>query len=783
MFVPCPLMGPIVGRAAELTSLRAAVSQGAAGRTRVVLVEGEAGIGKTTLLDAVADLARGEGIRIVRGAGLELEADRPFGPLIAALDLDSRSRDPGRRAIAKLVSGVTLTADGLAGSIPEHRYRAVDAICALIDHECTAGPLALLVDDLHWADESTLLTMRRLARSPGIPLLLVATARPAAEESPVGQVVETLASTGALRVRLRPLPKAEVRALVADLVGGPPGPRLLSLADGAGGNPLFLAELVAVLRQDGSLRAGELGVEVADGAGTADLARRLRARAARLGSEAAALVRVGAVMGTAFTLEEAARTGGWSAGDLLQPLDELLRAGLLVDDDGVLCFRHDLLRQAIEDELPPTARRRAARGRRARPRRHGRVRPPASPATWRSAPNTATRSPSRGFTAGARGCAARPATALTLLDTALALVAHDDPGRVELLADRVEALGWSGRNAEAEALARELIDQLEDRDTRLALRRQLGLALFIGNRPADAVEQLRISAEEVSDDPPARSLALAEGALGCIASGQLDLARSFVDEAVGLARRHHAVLALAVALSVDSRLLAFGGHAREALAAAEEAHKLAAGDDEIVRRQPGFFVVMCLLDLGRYDEVEALLREERRLAEERGVVWALPLQHAAAADRHLMLGELADAVTEATTGLTVAEDSGALLPAVWLHAVMATVALHRGDLRAADVHVGLGDQAMATTTPLLGADQHALVQARLFEARRDLAQAGALLRGAWTSSTPSASLPPNATSASMRCDSPTSPATPTASRTSPEGSCGSLSSRPFRPTW
>src|SRR5262249_35560756 len=153
------------------------------------------------------------------------------------------------------------------------------------------------------------------------------------------------------------LTRRDVRTLVADLVGGPPGPKLIALADGAGGNPLFLAELVAVLRQDGSLRAGERGVEVADGAGTADLARRLRSRAARLGTEASSLVRVGAILGTSFTLEEAALTGGWATGDLLQPLDELLRAGFLTDEGGTLAFRHDLLRQAIEDELPPTARR------------------------------------------------------------------------------------------------------------------------------------------------------------------------------------------------------------------------------------------------------------------------------------------------------------------------------------------------------------------------------------------------------------------------------------------
>jgi DNA-binding CsgD family transcriptional regulator/tetratricopeptide (TPR) repeat protein len=726
----------IVGRAAELAALRAAVGQAAGGRSRVVLIEGEAGIGKTTLLEVAAELARGAGLEPLRGAAVELESDRPFGPFVSALDLDLRSSDPRRRAIASLVAGrsATPSAGGIAASVPESRYRAVDAICGLVDVVAGAQPTALLLDDLHWADEPSLLTLRRVARISGLPLLVVGTTRPAEPLGPVAATLESVLAAGATRLHLEPLARTEVVALLAELVGGPPGPRLLAVAEGAGGNPLFLAELVAVLRQDGNLRAEAGGIEVPDGAGTADLARRLRARAARLSSAAGALVRVGAVLGSRFALDEAALAGGWTVADLLEPLDELLRAGLLVDEGGALSFRHDLLRRAIEEEMPPTARRalHTAAGRAlvdtgaspARIARHlalGALPGDHDAVVWlhRAAREVADRG---------------PATAVGLLDDALALVAPDDPYRLELLTDRVEALGWSGRNAEAESLARELLDKIEDRPARIALRRQLALALFVANRAADAAYECDRSAAETLDDPAAHAQALAEGALSCMVSAQLERAGELLDQALRLGRDAGAPAAIALARSVESRLLSFQGRFQESLDAAREGMAEATDDvyGDVARHQPGIFAIFTLNDLDCFDEMGDLLRTERATAEERGIVWAIPLHHAAGANRHYFLGELADAYAEATAGLTIAEDSGATLPVAWMHAVLALVAIHRADLVGADVHLSSAQEAMNMTTPLLGTDMVALGQARLAEARRDVATAATLITGAWT---------------------------------------------------
>ena len=728
-------MSRIVGRGPELAALKAAVGQACSGRTRIVVIEGEAGIGKTTLIDATAELARGNGMAIARGAAVELEADRPFGPFVAAFDLDVRSKDPRRRAAAGMVAGRANGAatGGIAASVPDARYRAVDAICALVDLLINEQPLALLIDDLHWADEPTLLTLRRLARVTGIPLLLVVTTRPPAPLGLVAATIDNALAAGAIRMVVGPLPRTDATAYVAALVGSPPGPKLLALADGASGNPLFLSELIAVLRQDGSLRAENDVVEVADGAGTADLARRLRARAARLGTAASALVRVGAVLGSTFTLEEAARAGGWPVADLVEPLEELLRAGLLVDDGGTLSFRHDLLRKAIEDEMPPTARRAlhtaagqalAAAG--ASPIRIARHLALGAQPGDHEAVVWLHRAASQAAEHG-------PATAVRLLDDALALVASDDPYRLDLLTDRVEALGWSGRNAEAEALARELLDHVEDRDARLALRRQLALALFVANRAADAAEECDRSASECADDPAAHALALAEGALACIACAQLERAESLVAQALAIGRIAAAPAAVALALSVRSRLLAFEGRWDESLEAAHQGMAEAVADvyGDVDRYQPGLFAVFTLSDVDRLAEAGELLRRERAKAEHQGIVWAIPLHHAAAANRHLLLGELADAQAEATAGLTVSEDSGATLPVTWMHAVLALVALHRGDTAAATAHLKAAEGSMVATTPLLGTDLFALAQARLAETSRDFDTAATLLLGAW----------------------------------------------------
>jgi DNA-binding CsgD family transcriptional regulator len=218
-----------------------------------------------------------------------------------------------------------------------------------------------------------------------------------------------------------------------------------------------------------------------------------------------------------------------------------------------------------------------------------------------------------------------------------------------------------------------------------------------------------------------------------MSAAQIERAESLVDDALRIARPANAGAAVALALAVESRLLAFKLRYKESLDAALEgiAEPLAKDYSEVLRYQPGIFAIFTLNDMDRFDEMEAMLRVERATAEERGIVWAMPLHHAASANRHYYLGQLADAHAEATAGLTVAEDSGGLLPVAWMHALLALIALHRSNLTAADKHIAAAVESMATTTPLLGTDLVALAQARVAELRRQPEIAAAGLTGAW----------------------------------------------------
>ena len=156
----------IRGREVEIEALGEALGRVAAGGPAIVLIEGEAGIGKTRLLAEGLEDARGRGIQVAAGRAEELERTRPFGLLADALGCARSSADPRRAAIACLLAAegasdqgpITVTSDsGL-------RFRAVDAFTDLVEELALAGPLVLGLDDLQWADPSSLLTLGALGR-------------------------------------------------------------------------------------------------------------------------------------------------------------------------------------------------------------------------------------------------------------------------------------------------------------------------------------------------------------------------------------------------------------------------------------------------------------------------------------------------------------------------------------------------------------------------------------------------------------------------------------------
>ena len=249
---------PLRGRGPEVEILGEVLDRVAAGRPALVLIEGEAGIGKTRLLEGALEDARVRGMQVARGRAEELEQSRPFGLLAVALGCARSSGDPRRAAIADLLAGhrgsVTVTSD------PGLRFRAVDAFADLAEALALAGPLVIGVDDLQWADSSSLLTLGAVARRvAGLPAAVIGCLRPLPHGADLDRLAGLLDKAGARRILLGPLPAQDVQDLIADAVGAEPGPALLAEAAGAGGNPLFVTELVGALVQEGTVQVAGAG--------------------------------------------------------------------------------------------------------------------------------------------------------------------------------------------------------------------------------------------------------------------------------------------------------------------------------------------------------------------------------------------------------------------------------------------------------------------------------------------------------------------------------------------
>jgi predicted ATPase len=330
------------------------LDRAAAGFATLALIEGEAGIGKTRLLDSALADARARDMQVARGRAVELEQNRPFGLVAAAFGCERPSADPRRAAIAELLASpagnrgaVTVTSD------PGLRFRAVDAFADLAEALALAGPLVIGLDDLQWADPSSLLTLGAVARRmAGLPAALIGCLRPLPRGVDLDRLTGLLERAGVRRIWLAPLAAGAVRELVADAVAAEPGPRLLAEAAGAGGNPLFVTELVGALLQDGSVQVAGGRAEVTRPSLPPTLRLTILRRLSFLPDGTLQALRAASVLGSSFSLTDLATITGSSALELSVALDSAVRAGVVADDGPRLRFGHDLIRDAVYEDLP-----------------------------------------------------------------------------------------------------------------------------------------------------------------------------------------------------------------------------------------------------------------------------------------------------------------------------------------------------------------------------------------------------------------------------------------------
>jgi tetratricopeptide (TPR) repeat protein len=350
---------PLLGRRSELDELRKRLEGACEGRGHIVAVIGEAGIGKSTLLEALAAEALQRGARVLAGRSYQIEQVLAYGPWLdvfrsahVAADIDALEPLPAawRAELARLLPevGTPEPVPFVTGDNAGRLFESVRRLLALLGDR---DPIVLMLDDLHWADEMSVRLLAFLARRIGdARLLVVLTARE--EELPasalLNQVVNELAHEGRLAVlRLTPLERSETAALVRALARtGSDEAAIAKLEDHvwslSQGNPFVVVEAMRALDQTTSRFSGGLPPRVRDV---------VAARLETLTPLSRNLLGVAAVIGRECDFAVLRRAGGLSDDEAAAAVEELVRRRVLNDVGDRFDFLHDRIREVAYSQL------------------------------------------------------------------------------------------------------------------------------------------------------------------------------------------------------------------------------------------------------------------------------------------------------------------------------------------------------------------------------------------------------------------------------------------------
>ncbi|HEX2073597.1 MAG TPA: AAA family ATPase [Geodermatophilus sp.] len=558
--------GPLVGRAEELGRLLAAVDRVHTGRFSAVLLAGDAGVGKTRLLDELATRAAARGVRVLTGHCVDLgEVGLPYLPFVDLLR--PVAADP---ALAPAATGDPVLAGLLAGRpgavlpvpppgegrdlgrplphraapqpVDDGRLQLFESVAGLICELAAGGPLLLVLEDLHWADRSSRDLLRYLlARLVDEPVAVIGSYRAddLHRRHPLRPLLaELVRLPGVERLDLPPLSDAAVGELVRGLAG-PAGPLPESTVEDvvrrAEGNAFYAEELLAAGLQGETLPLGLTDV--------------LLARVEQRSPAAQQVLRVAAVAGRRVRHELVAAVGDLAPGELEQALAETVHHHLLVvSDDGRYRFRHALLREAVLADLLPGERVRlhaAVAGYLARTPEGGTA---AERAHHARESNDLPGAFGASLEAAVDACrVGAPAEQLQHLETALALwsAVPDAAGRagrdqVALLMETAAVARTVGELYRAVALLRAALDLLgadADPATRARAHYTLAQALARVEDLAGAHQESSAAMALVPADPPSevRTWAAATHARMSYALGRLEEGDTAADEALAAA--------------------------------------------------------------------------------------------------------------------------------------------------------------------------------------------------------------------------------------------------------
>jgi DNA-binding SARP family transcriptional activator len=669
--------GAFAGRETELALVRGAWDAATGGARRAVLVTGEPGIGKTRLAAELGAHARSQNGVVLYGRcdeGLAAPA-QPFaealGAYAAACPIDELRVQLGRRAgdLLPILPALVQRLPGVAEPEPAEpdveRLRAFEAAVALLEAAASSARVLLVLDDLHWADELSLLLLRHVLRTEmAARLLVLATYRDTEpSRSPLlADVVTGLArQPDVIRIELGPLAEPDVAALLA--YAGRDRTLAAGVRATTHGNPFFVAEVVRAL-----------GEEADPGTAITPRARDVvRGRLARLPSGVADLLAVAAVAGPEFDVDVVAAAGGVETERTLDILEAAELAGLVRSTGSFdrFGFTHALVRQAIVDDLPA--------GRRVR--MHARVAHALEGAAGEravAASDLAAHFDAAGGLVDAERtleharraadeAAERLAFDVAAEQYARALRAHarfPDPPvaqRRGLELARGRALRLAG-DERAHGVLRALAAEAEAARDGAGMAEAL-LTLGIGtetdflHEDAGVIALLRRALALLPPDDDADRARL----LGCLALQSLHSVsdaerRALAGRAVALARRSGDVAALASALAAHSWTVMDPERVRERLAIADELVEIAPRGSPYGECEGHVFRYLALVEAGDLAGADAALASARAAAR-------LPIPHWTVrqweATRAMLAGRLDDAEAAAVSGVEAAQATGA----------------------------------------------------------------------------------------------------------------------------
>ena len=686
------LKADLFERDVELDVIAELVKRAASGAAGVLLVEGSAGIGTTRLLEAAAELSRGESVSVLWARGGELERSFPFG--VAAQLLGpalSRLQDDQRASIMSGAAG--LAADivdpggrrkGPGVRAPEAFYARLHGLYWVCAGLAARQPVVLAIDDAHWGDDASLQWLLFMARRAGdLPLTLVLSARPIRSGDWPEPLAMLAAEPAASVIRPQPLSKAGSEILVARLLGAEPDEAFAAACHRVtGGNPFLLSELIAAAEADELAPTASSAAQILS-LSPEGVAHSVLVRLGRLPGAAGRLARCVAVLGSEAELRHAAGLADLSLVEAAAAADVLTGAGLL-SEGRPLRLIHPVIRTSLYTELPAgesaQLHRRAARLLADEQADLDAVaahllasEPAAEPWAAEALLQAAERAWSRGATT----------TSLRYLRRALREPPPADRRAVVLRHLSVVETRLGEPNAAEHA--REAMDLASEPDQRAWLTYELSAAYMVAGRWTDAINLLEQALEHVAADDQddrwrfeARLISLARHDPRHVALARQHLDR-VPDGLAGTTPGERAILAeLAYAALIAS----------EPVDAVINLATLALGGERLTAEHPlaSHSVLNAIWALVYSEQHELAMRAYDALiarAREAGS----PISFAWFASRrsqlHYLRGEIPDALADARAALDAGGQFGQSLLVAGLYARLIDALLAAGDIEAA----------------------------------------------------------------------------------------------------